>query len=143
MIQAFSLIFNFFNIASPCGDMFIFSSSQDRVSREISQESYLRNKKIMAITPLKMINDNLNRLKMPREFNYAFNYCVITRDVFFSSSHALLRVHEKPTRKYSLFVIITSFFFKKNIFSKKILIFSIVVIMRNHGNQNILSSNYA
>ncbi len=78
-----------------------------------------------------------------RESCYALNYRVITRGVFFSSSHALLRVHEKPTRKYSLFVIITSFFFWKNIFSKKILIFSIVVIMRNHGNQNILSSNYA
>jgi hypothetical protein len=26
MIQAFSLIFNFFNIASPCGDMFILKT---------------------------------------------------------------------------------------------------------------------
>jgi hypothetical protein len=89
---------------------------------------------------------NVSKMKdllYTRESCYALNYCVITRDDFFSSSHALLRVHEKPTRKYSLFVKITSFLFKKNIFSKKILIFSIVVIMRNLVYRNFFSSNNA
>ena len=34
MIQAFSLIFNFFNIASPCGDMRIFENSIRIFSRQ-------------------------------------------------------------------------------------------------------------
>jgi hypothetical protein len=37
MIQAFSLIFNFFNIASPCGDMFLENKKDENknVSKDV------------------------------------------------------------------------------------------------------------